>query len=224
MRIGAVIFDMDGLMLDTEALVRPVMVDAAQACGYDLSSELFLQLIGRTNVDSERLLCEAFGPDFSAADFRQRCSTGWEAAIVGGIPHKPGLGRLLDLLERHGVAVAVATSTARDAAERSLAIAGLRHRFEVVVTGDQIANGKPAPDIFLLAAERLGVEPARCLVLEDSHAGVRAAHAAGCMPIMVPDLVPATDDVARLALHVVASLDDVAELLVAALDSTPASR
>jgi beta-phosphoglucomutase-like phosphatase (HAD superfamily) len=96
---------------------------------------------------------------------------------------------------------------------RCLSGAGLVDRFDAIVTGDEVPNGKPAPDIFLLAAGRLGVEPAACLVLEDSHNGIRAAHAAGCIPVMVPDLLGPTEEIERLAYRVLPSLANVAELL-----------
>ncbi|MEZ4662666.1 MAG: HAD family hydrolase [Caldilineaceae bacterium] len=107
----------------------------------------------------------------------------------------------------------MATSTARPLALKKLTTTGLIDRFATIVGGDEVPNGKPAPDIFLAAAARLAVAPARCLVLEDSEAGVRAAHAAGMQSIMVPDLKAPSAAVKALALTVVQSLTDVSQLL-----------
>ena len=104
---------------------------------------------------------------------------------------------------------AVATSTARDAASFILKKAGLFGRFQAVVTGDQVARSKPAPDIFLEAARLLGAQPENCLVLEDSGAGICAAAAAGMIPIMVPDLIAPTEEIRRLARGIFDSLNDV---------------
>jgi HAD superfamily hydrolase (TIGR01509 family) len=217
--VGAVIFDMDGLLLDTEALARRTWGEAAADCGVDLDDALFASLIGRTRRESGAMLEEAFGSSFSLELFRMRCGERWTACIVEtGIPVKTGAMELLDTLDAAGLPRAVATSTSREGARRSLETAGILERFDHVVTGDMVERGKPAPDIFLLAAERLGVEPERCVVLEDSHYGVMAAHAAGMSPIMVPDLLAPTEEIERLAVAVVTSLHDVRDALAEALD------
>ncbi|MCB0080968.1 MAG: HAD family phosphatase, partial [Caldilineaceae bacterium] len=116
---------------------------------------------------------------------------------------------LLDLLDTQQIPKAVATSSARAEARYTLANAGLLERFSIVVTGDQVERGKPAPDIFLLTAAQLGVPPSSCLVLEDSEAGVYAATAAGMCTFMVPDLIPPQPETAKRAFQVVESLADV---------------
>ena len=210
LRLEAVIFDMDGLLIDTETLVRLTWQQAATDCGVDLDDALFLRLVGRTRRDTHAILVETFGEAFALDAFQTRCTARWEECIAEtGIPLKRGVGELLDRLDEIAMPRAVATSTGREAAVRSLALAGVLDRFSHLVTGDQVERGKPAPDIFLRAASLLGVEPARCLVLEDSPYGVMAAHAAGMVPVMVPDLVAPTDEIARLAYAVLGSLDEV---------------
>jgi HAD superfamily hydrolase (TIGR01509 family) len=131
-----------------------------------------------------------------------------------GVPTKPGLESVLGWLEARAFPRAVATSSARATAHRLLQAAGVRQRFEIVVGGDEVTHGKPAPDLFLLAAERLGVAPSDCVVLEDSSAGIRAAHRAGMTPILVPDLQSPEDDVRALAYRICATLHEAETVLV----------
>jgi HAD superfamily hydrolase (TIGR01509 family) len=200
----AVIFDMDGLMLDTEAIARIALQNGTRDLGFELSDEHFASLIGRTSADSSALLQRLFGPDFSVPEFRVRVTHHWDSHVaVHGIARKAGLLELLDYLDTLPIRKAVATSTRRAHAIPNLG--DLFPRFDALATGDEVENGKPAPDIFLLAATRLEVKPADCLVLEDSLPGVKGATAAGMQVIMVPDLVSPTPDI---ALHL-ASLHDV---------------
>ncbi len=213
--IRAVIFDMDGLMLDTEPAYRVAWQQASAECGYHLPDALYFRLIGRSRVEGEQTLADAFGPGFPLDAFHDACLRR-EAAVFDTTPpiKKPGLDELLDLLDSHRVAKAIATSTERQTATTQLAAAGLFDRFEVVATGDEVTNGKPAPDLFLLAAKRLGIEPVHCLVLEDAEPGVIAAHRAGMTVFMVPDMKPPSPEVERLTNGVFESLSAVAEHLL----------
>jgi [ribosomal protein S5]-alanine N-acetyltransferase len=214
MLIRAVIFDMDGLMLDTEPLYRFAWKQASAECGYDLTDEIYKQLVGRSRKDGFQALVNRFGPEFPLQKF-QDCVRKCEANAFSSTPiaKKPGLDSLLTFLESRKIPKAVATSTERHRALPTLNSAGLLHRFETVVTGDEVARGKPFPDIFLLAAQRLGVDPAACLVLEDAESGVVAANAAGMQVYMVPDLVIPSNATRQLAQGIFSSLADVARSL-----------
>ncbi len=201
--LQAVIFDLDGLMLDTERIARDAWQAAAREVEREIDDALFAQFVGKRDPDCMEMLRAQWGP-FDLEAFRQAIQAHWDARIArAGLPVKDGLGELLEHLEALAWPKAVATSSRRPSALRKLG--DLAARFDALVTGDEVAQGKPAPDIFLLAARRLRVPPAACLVLEDSPAGVAAARAAGMPVIMVPDLVPAGDDVE----HVCASLHEV---------------
>ena len=212
----AVVFDMDGLMLDSERAINDCMAQVASELGHDLPASLWLQMIGGGDGLCRRLLAERIG-DAATVELLDRAQLAYDAIADAGIDHRPGIVELLDWLVARGIPRAVATSTRRPLALRKLAAAGLSPYFDAICTSSDVAAPKPAPDVYLLAASKLGVDPARCLVLEDSPTGVRAALAAGMTPIQVPDmLVP--DDAARALGHrIVASLGDAQRLLEARL-------
>jgi HAD superfamily hydrolase (TIGR01509 family) len=226
--LEAVIFDMDGLMLDTEPLYKQAWTEEAASLGFPLEDSLYGRFRGRTGPDSEAILRQAFGPAFPMEEFRRQRRRRWDELVQQqGIDLKPGLIGLLDQLDGNKVPRAVATSSARRQAEISLLAAGLSGRFPVVVTGDQVARGKPAPDLFLEAARRLAVQADRCLVLEDSAAGVRAAAAAGMPAILIPDGTSPEPEERRRAYRVLPDLVRAApvvmELLQGGARSLPES-
>jgi HAD superfamily hydrolase (TIGR01509 family) len=216
---SAVIFDMDGLMLDTERISLRVWQQAAGELGYVLDARVAEAMIGRS-APANRVLLEAhFGPSFSYDALADLARARYLSVLAAeGVPRKPGLVELLEFLEARGVPRAVATSTARDLARHKLDRAGVGRYFDVVVGGDEVVDGKPAPDIFLLAADRLGQEPARCVVLEDSGPGIRAARSAGMVPILIPDGREPAADTRALSAFVVDSLRTAQPLLERLLD------
>jgi len=185
---AAVIFDMDGLMLDTERLERDLWRAAALGRGYVITAEFNARLVGRRAIEAEKIVLEHFGPAFPLDAIKADVRRQWEQiAATTGMPRKPGLEELLAHLERAGIPKAVATSTVR--AKALVSLGPLARRFAALVCGDEVVEAKPAPDIYLLAARRLGVRPQDALALEDSLPGVAAARAAHMPVIMIPDLV-----------------------------------
>ena len=206
----AVIFDMYGLMLDTESLGPQTWRDASAATGIEFDLGLLPSMIGRNYRDCREMLREHYGPSYPVEQLTAACLVAFDNIVArDGIAQKPGLRELLDWLELENVTRAVATSTRRDRAEAQLTKQGLLARFALLVGGNEVDNGKPAPDIFLLAASRLEVAAADCVVLEDSEPGMRAALAAGMMPIMVPDLHRPSEGLLAREPLVLASLHDV---------------
>jgi HAD superfamily hydrolase (TIGR01509 family) len=212
--LDAVIFDMDGLMLDTEPLYKAAWQQATAELGFVLDDECYANLIGLREEESEDELLKRFGEQFPLENFRRRWPAAFHARIeAGGIPVKPGLAELLDFVAARQLPCAIATSSHRGYADVSLRRAGLEGRFDVIVTGEVVARAKPAPDIYLEAARRLGAEPARCAALEDSDLGVLSARAAGMIPIAVPDLKPLSPTAAAAAFRIVKTLHDARRVL-----------
>ncbi|MDR2738344.1 MAG: HAD family phosphatase [Treponema sp.] len=186
----AVIFDMDGLMLDTERPALSSWIKAAGMLGWELPEAVMLQTIGRDEESCRQIVVDYCGPGFPYGkvwDVMQKLTV--EQADAEGLSHRPGLLVLLDHLSRLRLPLGVATSTVGEIARWKLEKAGILERFSVLVCGDEVKRGKPAPDIFLLAAERLGQTPQNCIGFEDSPAGLAALHAAGIPSVFVKDLV-----------------------------------
>lgn len=211
-RPKALIFDMDGLILDTESVYRMAWQQAASEYGYRMSDEFYSGFIGRRTADCTEMLFENYGRDFPLSTFLKRSDQLYrEHFNNNGIQIKPGLFELLDFLDNSHIPKAVATSTGL--ANALLCLGQLASRFTHIITGDEVNLGKPAPDIFLLAAGRLRLAPQQCLVLEDADAGVQAASAAGMPVIIVPDLKPASAQTVEKAVCVCTSLHEVKEVL-----------
>ena len=211
---AAVVFDMDGLLLNTEALARRAMRMAGSELGVDLPEALCALMIGVPVDGCRRLLLEHYEDALSADDLFASSTRHLKAQIDAGEMHlKPGVLELLDLLEELRMPCAVATSSSREKAVHHLSLAGIQHRFNALLTRDDVSQGKPHPDLYLAAAHALGLAPPICLALEDSYNGVRAASAAGMPVIMVPDLLAPTDEMTRLCHAVVHDLHDVAGML-----------
>jgi HAD superfamily hydrolase (TIGR01509 family) len=207
--VKGVVFDMDGLLVDSEVMFRDAMMTVTRQRGGDLPLEVFLRMVGVTREQNQRTALEHFGQDF---DYDAWMAAVWEhahAQMTVDVALKAGVVELLDQLDALHLPRAIATSSTHDAVLRQLTPHDLLRRFGAIVANGDYARGKPFPDPFLAAAARLGVAPEDCLALEDSHNGVRAAHAAGMMTIMVPDLLEATDEMRGLCVAVADTLHDV---------------
>ncbi|WP_411288902.1 HAD family hydrolase [Phenylobacterium sp.] len=211
----AVVFDMDGLLCDTEVVYRDAMHAVAAERGHDFPLALFQSMIGLPGPMSDRQMLNHFGEDYPVADFNEQVRVRVDAACDAGIVLKAGVTELLDHLEAADLPRAIATSSSHRAVQAHLGQSGVLPRFHEVIARGDYARGKPNPDPFLKAAERLGVAPAHCLALEDSHNGVRAASAAGMMTVMVPDLLDATEEMHGLCVRIARDLHEVREMLAA---------
>ncbi|MBR0456901.1 MAG: HAD family phosphatase [Firmicutes bacterium] len=210
-----IIFDMDGVVFDTERLYYECYISAAEQLGLADIEEVINKCFGMTVEETDKMLIAHYGDCIPLEEFdrlsyefyRKRCDE-------YGVPLKKGVVELLTFLKECGVRVALASSTEMGIVERQLRSAGLLDYFDVIVSGDMVDNSKPSPDIFLLTAQKLQTDIADCIVVEDSFNGVRAAHAAGATVFMVPDLLQPTEEIQALTDKVFASLIEVQEYLL----------
>ena len=211
---AAIIFDMDGLLFDTETLYQEAILLAAAEGGHEIAVDVFNRTVGLPWAESRALLLSHFGEAFRVDEFQATWVRHFWVIAETRLALKPGALELLDTLDQFRLPRAIATSSSRRTVERHLTAHNLMGRFEEIVAHGDYVRGKPAPDPFLKAAERLGVEPRLCLALEDSHNGIRSASSAGMMTIMVPDLLEPTDEIRALCIFVARDLHDVRRLIV----------
>lgn len=214
--VAGVIFDMDGLLFDTERVYLDALLKAAVAVERTMTEAFALSMIGTPGKECRVMIAKQYGEGFSIEAFNAAFEAGVAQALAHDIPLRPGAREIVSYLSAEGIPQAIATSATRASVTRYLERTGLRANFAAIVSREDVANPKPAPDPFLAAAAKLGLAPEQCLVLEDSYHGITAAHAAGTMPIMVPDLLAATDAIREKCIHVADDLNVVAELLRAA--------
>ena len=207
MKLRAVVFDMDGVLIDSEPIIRAAAQDAAVELDRTVTDAFYASLLGLPGGQVEAAFRVEFGADFPLADYRRRFEIHYQRQVsIRGIQPKPGVPELLDELIARKVPIAVATSTRSGNAQKALAAAGLLARLPICVTGDQVTAGKPAPEIFLAAAQRIAVPAAACIAIEDSEVGGRAAVAAGMFTLLVPDLRPPSHELAALVSEVLGSM------------------
>jgi HAD superfamily hydrolase (TIGR01509 family) len=213
--VAAVVFDMDGVLFDTETLYEQAAMAAALEMGFEMTSAFFRSTIGSPWPVVRVRLIEHFGPDLAIDELHAISRRIFRELIDNKPLLKPGVLELLDLLDGLRLPRAIATSSSRATVEHHLGTHKLSGRFHHIVAHGDYDRHKPDPDPYLKAAQGLAMSPSMCLALEDSHHGVRSASSAGMMTVMVPDLLPPTDEVRALCLHVVADLHEVRRLITA---------
>lgn len=212
--IKGVIFDMDGLMTDTEQLFLRLWCEVMVERGFPEHRDIVIYCIGQNHAATREYVREKLGDDFDY--MRILREVGRRSEIFcrdNGVPVKPGLYELLDYLDVKRIPYAVATSTLEANARWRLGSIGVLERLHGLVTGDMVTVGKPEPEIFLRAAEKLGLPPEQCLVLEDSPHGILAAHRAGCLPVMIPDLKEPDAETEKLLYARCANLTEVVAII-----------
>lgn len=210
---AAVLFDMDGLLLDTERIARESSRVTALSLGYTISDALALRMIGHGSDELGRIFIAELGPHFPFAEYQQLWNAKYRKMLAEGIPVRPGVAEALTALRAHGVSSAVATSTHTPHARHKLEQAGILAHFDVVVGRDAVVRGKPAPDLYLHAAQQLGVDAARCWAFEDSLPGLTAAVASGARTHWVPDLAHIHAHELPVGVETIESLHEICDWL-----------
>ena len=212
--IRGVLFDMDGLVLDTEKLYTRFWMESAQDLGYPMTLEQALGMRSLNRDAGQEKLWEYFGPGISYPDVRQHRIELMDAYIsIHGIDLKPGIRELLVFLKENNILCAITSSSPMVNIQRHLAAHDLLHRFDKLCSGYDVPNGKPAPDIYLHGAAALDLKPEECLALEDSPTGILSAYQAGCLPVMIPDLDQPGEETAKFLYAKADSLIDIIDLL-----------
>jgi len=220
---AAAIFDMDGLLIDSERVLMRLWTEAAARHGRDLPPEAYVSCIGRAAVESDAILTGLMGSVERMRAVRDAVGVALRDGVANAFPLRPGAHRVLAALAQRGVRRAVASSSRAEEIRHRLTAVDVHHHFGAFAGGDEVPRAKPDPAVYRLAADRLGVDPARCLAFEDSVPGATAALAARMQVVIVPDLKPPTDTLRARSLAVLDSLDDAMPHLARWFGAAPAS-
>lgn len=196
-RPQAILFDLDGLLIETERLILDISIEMMKERGQPDGEAFFLGLIGKSHDMVTQLMLETF-PDMDVAGFDAEHQQRVQARYDQGIPFKPGAMELLGSLRADGFPIAIATNSARASGQNKLNRTGIGEFVDDMVGYDDVGSPKPAPDLYIEAARRVGADPAQCVAFEDSDTGVRAAKGAGCYVIQVPDMLEPQTDLADM--------------------------
>lgn len=208
--LQAVIFDMDGLIFDSERIVQLSWDIAGERLGYGKLGANIYHTLGMNVARRKAYFAETYGSDFPFDTFRSYSRLAFREYVEqNGLPMKPGLTELLDFLHTARIRTAVATSSSHDYAIGNLTSAGLASSFDGFLSGNTVTHGKPAPEIYDKACRLIHVPASQAIALEDSPNGIRSAHAAGLIPIMIPDLIREAPEIEPLLDAKLLSLSDV---------------
>ena len=194
--VKAVIFDMDGTLFDTETLFQNEWNHIASETGVTLPDHFKYEICGTSGEPMDRILEKYYHVD-KGTPIQKLCKARVSALLKKEVPLKPGVKGILSFFKEKGLPMAIGSSSPLPLIRQNLEVTGLGSYFRALASGDEVEKGKPSPDIFLLAAQKLGIPPSECLVFEDSPNGIRAASAAGMTPVLVPDIMPVTEEIRK---------------------------
>ncbi|MCQ2515438.1 MAG: HAD family phosphatase [Saccharofermentans sp.] len=215
MTVKAVVFDMDGIIFDTEKAVIEVWKEVALKHGIPNIEEFCVECIGTNATMTRSIFYKRYGDKYLYDDIRaEKTGIIRERFKRGEIDIKIGAENILSTLKSRGIKVALASSTREEVVREELTLTGLIKYFDEIVTGDMVSNSKPAPDIFLKACEKLGVNPEEAVGIEDSFNGIRSSHAAGLYTIMIPDLLQPDEEISGLADIVLPDLNEALKVIL----------
>lgn len=206
----AVVFDMDGVIFDSEKLILDIWVELGEEHNIPNIEETMYKCLGVNATETKQIFLRAYGEDFPYDTYVKEASRRFHAKADGGeLPMKPGVVELLSFLREEGYIIGLASSTREGAVRQELTDAGIICYFKELTCGDMLKKSKPKPDIYLMACEKLGVEPEEAIAIEDSFNGIRSAYAAGMTPIMVPDIIQPNEEMKEKSHKIFSSLLEV---------------
>ncbi|MBY6195665.1 HAD family hydrolase [Vibrio hangzhouensis] len=211
--VTALLFDMDGLIFDTEKITKRSWQYAANQMGFELTDEFYQGFIGVQDAECETMLSEYWGDEFDLKHYRQIRDKHLHAARRSGIDFKPGFHDLFQSAKAHKLKLALVTSSHLPDVQQNFSNTDYLSQFDLIVTAEDIKHGKPRPDCYIMACEKLGLNPNECLVLEDSNNGMKAGKDAGCLAAMIPDITAPTQEIVDRADYMFQSLEQLTELL-----------
>ena len=210
----AVIFDMDGVIFDTERVYLEIWQSVFEKYGYKMTKELYVNVMGTGRKNVIKTFLENFGDDLPIEKMYEEKDNQLFYIIENqGIPLKEGVKELFSMLKEKNYKIALATSAKRERVEKQIKDKWLKESFDAIVCGDDVEKGKPSPDIFLKAAKKIDVEPENCFVVEDSPAGIKAAFSGGMKGIHVEDLKAADEDILKYCEKNFKNLQEIKEYL-----------
>ncbi|MCD9550185.1 HAD-IA family hydrolase [Photobacterium carnosum] len=214
MKYNAAIFDMDGLLLDTEKVCMTAFKQTCIEMNIPFKQDVYLSIIGRNQAGIKPIIEQGYGELLDYSVFHPRWMQRYLAVVEHqAIPVKHGVIALLEWLQTHNIPMVVATSTHNALAQKKLRLAGLNHYFSHITSGDEVTHGKPNPEIYLLAAQRLNIDPKLCIAFEDSNNGVKAAMSANMATLQIIDLVEPDADTRALGHHIFNTMDEALTFL-----------
>lgn len=214
MKKDSIIFDMDGVIFDTERVYMGIWINVYNEHGYEMTPELYKTFIGRDKPSLIKELEKRYGNGFNGAEMFKECEMHLKKAIDNGeVPIKDGVLEIFDFLKKRKYKMAIATSSPKSKLHMQLKIHNLEEVFDTIICADDVTKSKPDPEIFLVAAEKLKSKPEKCIVIEDSPAGIQAAYNAGISAIHVEDLVAANEKIKSCSVEQFKNLFEVREYL-----------
>lgn len=212
--IKGAVFDMDGLMFDSERITYNGWQKLMDENGYEYSIDVFKQTVGRRKKEVEQFYYSKYGKDFPYRKLSEIQRNNYiNFVMTKGAPVKKGLYEILEFLKDNDIKIALATSTSRQTSLINLESAKVEKYFDTLVCGEDVTNGKPDPEVFLTAAKKIGIEPEQCVAFEDSFNGIRSAFAAGMTTVMVPDFIQPTDEILTMVNYLCSDLPNAVEVL-----------
>ena len=212
--VKAVIFDMDGVIFDSERIIIELWEDFGEKNNMPHMHDVTIRCVGLNDKATEEVFKEVYGDDYDYRRFQKIISKQYHEMADGGkLPMMIGVREILDYLKDNGYKIALASSTRTEVVTNQLKAANIYDYFDKVVCGDTVTHSKPHPEIFLKAADQLGVDITKVYIIEDSFNGIRAAHAAKAMPIMVPDMIEPDDEMREKSFKILNNLLEVIDFL-----------